>query len=71
VGKTVKNPVTGKEVPILPATFVDPDVATGIVMSVPAHAPYDWIALEDLKKDKETLKKYRMRYTRRSSTRAS
>jgi len=58
VGKTVKNPVTGKEVPILPANFVDPDVATGIVMSVPAHAPYDWIALEDLKKDKETLKKY-------------
>ncbi len=58
VGKTVKNPVTGKEVPILPASFVDPDVATGIVMSVPAHAPYDWIALEDLKKDEETLKKY-------------
>ena len=58
VGKTVKNPVTGKEVPILPASFVDPDVATGIVMSVPAHAPYDWIALEDIKKDKETLEKY-------------
>lgn len=58
VGKAVKNPVTGKEAPILPASFVDPDVATGIVMSVPAHAPYDWIALEDLKKDKETLEKY-------------
>ncbi len=58
VGKTVKNPVTGKKVPILPAKFVDPDVATGIVMSVPAHAPYDWIALEDLKKDGETLEKY-------------
>lgn len=58
VGKYVKNPVTGDSVPILPATFVDPDVATGIVMSVPAHAPYDWIALEDLKKDEETLEKY-------------
>jgi len=58
VGKTVKNPVTGKEVPILPASFVDPDVATGIVMGVPAHAPYDWIALEDIKRDRETLEKY-------------
>lgn len=58
VGKIVKNPVTGDTVPILPASFVDPDVATGIVMSVPAHAPYDWIALEDLKKDEETLRKY-------------
>ena len=28
------------------------NVATGVVMSVPAHAPYDWIALENLKKDK-------------------
>ena len=58
VGKTVKNPVTGDQVPILPAKFVDPDVATGIVMSVPAHAPYDWIALEDIKKDEKTLEKY-------------
>ncbi|HIQ10002.1 MAG TPA: leucine--tRNA ligase, partial [Euryarchaeota archaeon] len=58
VGKTVQNPVTGDQVPILPAKFVDPDVATGIVMSVPAHAPYDWIALEDIKKDEKTLEKY-------------
>ncbi|MBX0313083.1 MAG: leucine--tRNA ligase, partial [Sulfurihydrogenibium sp.] len=35
---------------ILPASFVDLEVGTGIVMSVPAHAPYDFIALEDLKK---------------------
>ncbi len=48
VGKNVKNPVTGEEVPILPASFVDPDFATGVVMSVPAHAPYDWIALQEL-----------------------
>ena len=31
--------------PILSGIFADPNVATGIVMSVPAHAPYDWIAL--------------------------
>jgi leucyl-tRNA synthetase len=34
-------------VPILPADFVDPDMASGLVMSVP-HAPYDYIALRDL-----------------------
>jgi len=50
VGKLVKNPVLGNKVPILPAMFVDPEFGTGIVMSVPAHAPYDWIGLEDLKK---------------------
>ncbi len=49
VGKIVTNPVTGENVPILPAKFVDTEVATGIVMSVPSHAPFDHIALEDLK----------------------
>ncbi len=48
VGKLVKNLVTNEEVPILPAKFVDPEVGTGIVMSVPAHAPYDYIGLRDL-----------------------
>lgn len=47
VDKTVTHPLCG-EVPILPAAFVDPDMATGLVMSVPAHAPYDYIALRDL-----------------------
>ena len=50
-GQEVEVPVTGKRVPILPATFVDPENATGVVGSVPAHAPYDYIALEDLKRD--------------------
>ncbi|WP_457550163.1 leucine--tRNA ligase [Archaeoglobus sp.] len=58
IGKFVVNPVTGKEVPILPAEFVDTDNATGVVMSVPAHAPYDYVAIEDLKRNKEILKKY-------------
>ncbi len=38
----------GREVPILPASFVDTTLGTGTVMSVPAHAPYDWAALQDL-----------------------
>jgi leucyl-tRNA synthetase len=48
IGKTVTNPLTGQEVPILPAGFVDPDNGSGLVMSVPAHAPYDYLALQDL-----------------------
>lgn len=48
IGKAVTNPLTGAEVPILPADFVDPDNGSGIVMSVPAHAPYDYLALKDL-----------------------
>ena len=47
VDKTVTHPLCGT-VPILPANFVDPDMATGTVMSVPAHAPFDYIALRDL-----------------------
>jgi leucyl-tRNA synthetase len=48
VGKTVTNPLTGAQVIILPASFVDPDNGSGIVMSVPAHAPFDYLALKDL-----------------------
>ena len=49
-GKFVVNPINGMEVPILPAEFVDTDNATGVVMSVPAHAPFDYIALKELEK---------------------
>ena len=44
------NPVTKKPVPVYPASFVDPEIGTGIVMSVPAHAPKDYLALRDLGK---------------------
>lgn len=47
IDETVYHPLSG-DVPVLPATFVDPDMGTGIVMSVPAHAPFDYIALRDL-----------------------
>jgi leucyl-tRNA synthetase len=50
IGKTCRTPV-GAVIPILPGTFVDPEVATGVVMSVPAHAPFDWIALKDIQDD--------------------
>lgn len=60
IGKSVKNPITGDSLPIFPASFVDPDYATGVVFSVPAHAPADYIALEDIKKDKEAIEKYNL-----------
>ena len=53
VDKNVSHPLCGT-VPILPADFVDPDMATGMVMSVPAHAPFDYIALRDLQQQGRT-----------------
>jgi leucyl-tRNA synthetase len=50
IDKDVVTPLTHKEVPILPAQFLDPNYGTGVVFSVPAHAPFDFMALEDLKK---------------------
>ncbi|ACB06991.1 leucine--tRNA ligase [Candidatus Korarchaeum cryptofilum] len=58
IGRYFRNPATGKDVPVLPAKFVKPDYGTGIVMSVPGHAPYDFLALRDLKSDLETLRRY-------------
>jgi leucyl-tRNA synthetase len=49
VGRLVLNPITRKKVPVLPASFVDEDYGTGVVMSVPAHAPYDYVALMELR----------------------
>lgn len=40
-------PMTGAQVPTVAGSFVDAHVATGVVMSVPAHAPFDWAAYND------------------------
>ncbi len=48
IGKTATNH-DGREIPVLPAEFVEPSMGTGLVMSVPAHAPKDYQALMDLK----------------------
>ncbi len=53
IGKYVEEPAQGRRVIVLPAEFVDVDNATGVVYSVPAHAPYDYQALVDLKKSGE------------------
>ena len=48
LGLNVKAPITGKSLPVLPATFVDTELVTGVVYSVPAHAPYDYMGLLDV-----------------------
>ncbi|MCW4044291.1 MAG: leucine--tRNA ligase [Candidatus Bathyarchaeota archaeon] len=58
IGRTFENPVTKAAFPILPGWFVDPKQATGVVYSVPAHAPYDWLALRDLQQKPEALKEF-------------
>ncbi|HLC00421.1 MAG TPA: leucine--tRNA ligase [Candidatus Bathyarchaeia archaeon] len=58
IGRTFRNPVTKAAFPILPGWFVDPKQATGVVYSVPAHAPYDWLALKDLQEKPEVLREF-------------
>ena len=58
IGKTFENPATKGKLLILPGWFVDSSQATGVVYSVPAHAPYDWLALKDLKDKPERLREF-------------
>ncbi len=52
IGKNVESPL-GKKIPVFEARFVEQEVGTGIVMSVPAHAPFDYLALREIGKLKE------------------
>jgi leucyl-tRNA synthetase len=58
IGKSFENPVTHLRFPILPGWFVDSKVATGVVYSVPAHAPFDWLALRDLQQNPDRLQEF-------------
>jgi leucyl-tRNA synthetase len=58
IGKSFENPVTHLRFPILPGWFVDSKVATGVVYSVPAHAPFDWLALRDLQLNPDRLQEF-------------
>jgi leucyl-tRNA synthetase len=55
IGKSAKAPHTEQEIPIFEAEFVEPGIGTGLVMSVPAHAPKDYQALMDLKSKNHVL----------------
>jgi leucyl-tRNA synthetase len=58
LGKKVSAPMINRELIILPSSFVDPDVGTGIVTSVPSDAPYDYVALREIQDNKELEKRY-------------
>ena len=58
MGKRCKAPFTGKMIPIFPSTLCDPNVGSGLVMSVPSDAPVDWIGLVELKRDRAIRERY-------------
>ena len=51
VGKQVTVPHRNEKILMLEASFVQSQTGTGLVMSVPAHAPFDYQALVDMKKN--------------------
>jgi leucyl-tRNA synthetase len=58
VGKECIAPMIHRPILVLPASFCDPNVGTGLVTSVPSDAPDDWIALRNLQEDEAALRKY-------------
>ncbi len=61
IGKIAKNPVTGEDVPVFPASFVSSEYGSGVVFSEPADAPADYIALQDLKNNDDLIEKYNIK----------
>ena len=53
--KKCVNPLTGAQMPVFDGFFVEEGVGTGAVMSVPAHAPFDYTAIEKLKGEGKAL----------------
>jgi len=60
IGKNVTIPHRNESIPILEASFVESGTGTGLVMSVPAHAPFDYQALVDFKSDQPQSSEYQL-----------
>jgi len=60
VGQNVTIPHLNKSIPMIQASFVESATGTGLVMSVPAHAPFDYQALVDFKKDQPLGSEYQL-----------
>ncbi len=58
IGEMVEAPMIKRKLIILPSAFVDPDVGTGIVTSVPSDSAYDYVALRELQDNKGLEKRY-------------
>ncbi|MCS7146235.1 MAG: leucine--tRNA ligase [Nitrososphaerota archaeon] len=61
IGRYCTAPITGKRLIILPADFVDPNLGTGVVYSVPSHAPYDYAGIKELKLRPDKLRSFGLR----------
>jgi len=62
IGKNVIAPGINKEIIILPSTFTNPNIGSGIVTCVPSDAPYDYIALKELQDNKKECEKHDLNY---------
>ncbi|MEE9600376.1 MAG: leucine--tRNA ligase [Thermoplasmata archaeon] len=60
VGQSCIVPLVGDPVPILPSSFIDQSIGTGIVSSVPSDAPDDLVALRELQEDEDTLVRFQL-----------
>jgi valyl-tRNA synthetase len=49
VGKLMNHPITGRQIPLVADSFVDPEFGTGCVKLTPAHDPNDFAAGQRLK----------------------
>ncbi|PIO00607.1 leucine--tRNA ligase [archaeon CG10_big_fil_rev_8_21_14_0_10_43_11] len=58
IGMYCKAPVIERDIIILPSSFPDPDIGTGLVTSVPSDAPYDYVALKELQESTDLQKRY-------------
>ncbi|MDE1836249.1 MAG: class I tRNA ligase family protein [Euryarchaeota archaeon] len=55
ITQEVEAPLTGEKMRLLKSPLVDPHVGSGAVMSVPAHAPADWVAVQELEEPTRSL----------------
>ena len=60
IGLMCRAPMLHKLIPVFPADFVDPNIGTGLVTSVPSDAPSDWDALEAVKRNPDLVNIYRI-----------
>ncbi|MBI3132390.1 MAG: valine--tRNA ligase [Acidobacteria bacterium] len=55
VGKLLNHPITGRQIPVVADSFVDPEFGTGCVKLTPAHDANDFAAGQRLKLDSITV----------------
>src|SRR5438874_3625610 len=60
VGMDAVAPAINRAIPVLPGSFIDQGLGTGIVTSVPSDAPDDFVALRDLQRNDALLAKYHL-----------